>query len=387
MAVKTWTLTDVEQDIFVDQITLGPEQVGGSARGYSVTKRVLRGGLRDGVDVIEVHNGRCRFVVIPTRGMNLWRAEMGDVQLGWQSPVKGPVHPKFVPLWDGTGIGWLNGFDELLAHCGLESNGAPEFSPSGSLLYPLHGKVGNIPAQKVKVSIDGESGEIAVTGVVEEMRLFGNILRMTSTYRTKIGEPGVTITDVVSNPSAQPSELELLYHINMGMPLLGDGAKITLPVKKLAPHNAAAVQNLPQWNTYGPEGSIVEVVYCCEPQADAQGKVSVLLENAAGNQGLNIQFNKQQLPYFTLWKNLQAASQGYVSGLEPTINFPNQRSFEKAKGRVAVLAPGESRTFELTLHALGDAQSIADVKKSIVAIQGNTKPEILSKQNPEWSPA
>ena len=59
MAAKTWTLTDVDQDIYVDQITLGPEQVGGPARGYSVTKRTLRGGLRDGVDVIEVHNGGC----------------------------------------------------------------------------------------------------------------------------------------------------------------------------------------------------------------------------------------------------------------------------------------------------------------------------------------
>ena len=101
-------------DIYVEQISLGPDQVGGPASGYSRDKRTLRGGLREGVDVVEVDNGRLRFVVIPTRGMGLWRASCGDVQLGWKSPVQGPVHPAFVPLWEASGLGWLDGFDELL---------------------------------------------------------------------------------------------------------------------------------------------------------------------------------------------------------------------------------------------------------------------------------
>ena len=81
MPKKTWILTDVDADIYVEQISLGPSQVGGSAKDYSVTKRTLRGGRREGVDVIEVHNGRLRFVAIPTRGMGIWRASCGDVQL------------------------------------------------------------------------------------------------------------------------------------------------------------------------------------------------------------------------------------------------------------------------------------------------------------------
>jgi hypothetical protein len=386
MAAKTWTLTDVDQDICVDQITLGPEDVGGTARGYRVSKRTLRGGLRDGVDVIEVHNGRLRFVVVPTRGMGIWRADMGGVQLGWRSPVKGPVHPKLVPLWEGSGIGWLGGFDELLVRCGLESNGAPEFSPQGTLRYPLHGRIANTPAHKVDVAIDGDSGEITVGGVMDEARLFGNKLRLTTTIRTKAGESGMTITDVVSNPSGLPSELELLYHINFGLPLLGPGARLVLPVKKLAPRDAAAVANLPQWNTYGAEGTIAEVVFYLELLANPAGRTQVLLRNAAGDQGVRITLNKQQLPYFALWKNLQAAGDGYVTGLEPAVNFPNQRSFEKRQGRVAVLAPGESRTFEVTLDALSDAASVAAAERAIAEIQGSTRPEILAKPDVDWSP-
>ncbi len=127
MPPKTFILTDVAEDLYVERISLGPEQIGGAARGYSVTKRTLRGGLREGVDVVEVDNGRLRFVVVPTRGMGIWRASCQQVPLGWKSPVHGPVNPAFVPLWEPSGIGWLSGFDELLVRCGLESNGAPEF--------------------------------------------------------------------------------------------------------------------------------------------------------------------------------------------------------------------------------------------------------------------
>ena len=135
MAKKTWTLTDVDNDIYVEEINLCPDDVEGGAGGYSVRKRTLRGGLRDGVDVIEVDNGSFRFTVIPTRGMGIWRGTLGDVQLGWKSPARGPVHPGFVRIGEPSGLGWLDGFDEFLVRCGLENNGAPVFNDNGTLAY------------------------------------------------------------------------------------------------------------------------------------------------------------------------------------------------------------------------------------------------------------
>jgi hypothetical protein len=224
MPKKTWTLTDVDQDVYVESLSLRPADVKGAAKGYSVTKRTLHGGLRQGVDVIEVDNGVLRFVVIPTRGMGLWNAALGQLRIGWKSPVKGPVHPALVRVNEASGIGWLDGFDELLVRCGLQSNGAPEFNDDGTIRYPLHGHVANIPAHKVEVSVDGDSGEISVTGVVDEARLFGNKLRLTSTVATRVGRRGLTVTDVVRNISAEPSELKLLYHVNFGVPLVNPGS-------------------------------------------------------------------------------------------------------------------------------------------------------------------
>ena len=386
MAQKTWTLTDVTNDIYFDQIMLTPEDVGGTAAGYSVVKRTLRGGLRDGVDVIEVSNGAFRFVVVPTRGMGIWRAALGDLSLGWNSPVTGPVHPRAVSVWEPSGIGWLDGFDEMLVRCGLESNGAPEFDDGGRLVYPLHGKIANVPAHHVEVSIDGDSGEILVRGTVDESRLFGNKLRMVSTIRTTVGRPGMTVTDEITNVSAEPSELELLYHVNFGTPLLDPGSKVVLPVKKVAPRDEVAVGNVAEWDTYGPESpGSAEAVFFFELVAAHDGRTQTLLRNAAGDRGVSLKFDRNELPYFTLWKNRQAAVDGYVTGMEPAINFPNVKSFEKKKGRVATLNPGETRRFELSIEAHGDAASVSAAETAVAEIQQSSTPEVLDRPNPEWS--
>jgi len=386
MAKQTWTLADADQDIYLEAIALSATNVRGMAKGCSVTKRTLRGGLRDGVDVIEVDNGRFRFVVVPTRGMGIWNALLGDLHLGWHSPVKGPVHPAFVRLFEPSGIGWLDGFDELLVRCGLQSNGAPEFNPNGSVRYPLHGKIANRPAHRVEVAIDPDAGEMAVSGVVDEARLFGSKLRLTSTLSTRVGQPGVTVTDVVTNLSAEPSELELLYHVNFGVPLLDPGSKVALPVRKMAPRDAVAVGNLAAWDTYGPQSpGLSEAVFFFELTSDRGGWTRTLLHNAAASRGVSLVFNKDQLPCFSLWKNRQAAIDGYVTGLEPAINFPNRKSFEKEKGRVAALAPGESRTFEVTLEAHGDAAAVAAAKQAVAELQKAATPKILPQSDPEWS--
>ena len=386
MARKIWTLTDVAADEYIDQFSLGTENIEGVRDDFSITKRTLRGGLRDGVDMIEVDNGRLWLAVVPTRGMGVWGAICGDVHLGWASPVDGPVNPKFVPIWEPSGIGWLSGFDELLVRCGLESNGAPEFRPDGTLLYPLHGKIANTPAHSVTVSFDEETGEIGVQGIVDETRLFGNKLRLVSTVTTKLGCPWFKVADEVTNISAEPGEMELLYHINFGLPLLAPGASFHLPVKKVAPRDAVAAADAGHWNIYDPETpGKPEACFFIETAAGDSGETQALLRSPDGGQGVGVKFNKQQMPCFTLWKNRQAAADGYVTGLEPGINYPNPRSFEKEKGRVAALAPGESRTFEITIEAYETQDSVDEALKAAEAIQEHATPEILAAPDPEWS--
>ena len=117
-------------------------------------------------------------------------------RLGWDSPVTdGPVHPSLVNLAAAGGLGWLDGFDELLARCGLENNGAPfevkTVKPDGSesnTTFGLHGKIANIPASYVAVHVGTEPPhEIVVEGHVDESRLFGPQVRMITRIATVPG--------------------------------------------------------------------------------------------------------------------------------------------------------------------------------------------------------
>ncbi len=59
---------------------------------YRVTKKRLHGGLSDGVDIIIVDNFKLSFIIVPTRGMNIWKGHFSSltesIYLGWESPVK-----------------------------------------------------------------------------------------------------------------------------------------------------------------------------------------------------------------------------------------------------------------------------------------------------------
>ena len=81
----------------------------------------------------------------------------------------------------------------------------------------------------------------------------------------------------------------------------------------------------------------------------------------------------RELPYLALWKNTNAESEGYVTGIEPGTGFPNNRRIERKFGRVPKLAPGGCfrAEIEFTIHASAD--EVAEVADRITAIQGGVQ--------------
>ncbi len=354
--------------------------------GGTVRRTTLRGGRREGVDLVEIDNGRFRFAVVPTRGMGLWKGWLGKTEIGWQSPVKGPVHPHFVPLTEPSGLGWLEGFDELMCRCGLTSNGDPGTGANGANQYPLHGRIANLPAHHVELIADDDTGEVSLSGTVDETRFLFQKLRLTATYKTKAGRSGLTIADEVTNLSGDPAEMQMLYHINFGPPLLDPGAKLIAPVKVVVPRNARAAEGISSWNSYSNEqAGFDEQVYFFELLAGGDGKTRVLLKNAHATLGVSLRFSTKQLPYFTLWKNTAMAADGYVTGLEPATNFPNTRIFEGEQGRVIKLKPGETVKFEVELEVHGDERSVSAAEEKIAALQGGTKPQVFETPQKGWT--
>jgi hypothetical protein len=386
MSKKTWILCDASTGRYIDSCRFGAGDVTGAASPFALHKHRLHGGVRDGVDVVEIDNGRLRLTVVPTRGMGIHRGECDGLRLGWTSPVRsGPVHPKFVPQDEATGIGWLSGFDEFLVRCGLEYCGAPEWD-GPKLIHPLHGRIANLPAHYVEIGFDSDTQELWVTGVVDEARLFCNSLRLRSTLRTTLGSPAFTVTDEITNLSTKPGELELLYHINQGQPLAAPGSTFHAPIQKLVPKDSQSAAAIKTWNQYAPEAHDPELVYFFDLAAGDDGWTQTLLANSDGSQGLGVAFDRRQFPLFTLWKNPLPEGDGYVTGIEPCINLPHTKGYEKSQGRVAVLQPGETRRFDIRLEAATSTADVTRLQSAVESLQSRVQPQIFDKPQPGWSP-
>lgn len=377
----SFILTDVANDVWLETFDCTPDTTALAGTGdWSIHKRELKGGLSDGVDLIEVDNGALSFSVLPTRGMGIWQGSYHGLNVGWQAPVRGPVHPKFVNPDSIGGLGWLHGFDEMIVRCGLNSNGAPcvDVVPNNmgeptETQLALHGRIANLPASHVSAMvIAGDVTTLKVTGVIEEAALFCPQYQLTSTVETVVGSNRLTIHDVVTNTKATPAELELLYHCNFGQPFLDGGATLCLPADLVAPRDARATEGIAEYANYlPPTAGFVEQAYWYKPRGDDTGACPAMLRNAAGDRAIVVRFNTHEMPAFTQWKNTAAVSDGYVTGLEPGTDYPNAKTFERQQGRVVVLEPGESYNITFSVDVLDTTDSVDEVTAEIAAIQGD----------------
>jgi hypothetical protein len=368
------TLTDVDRDVWVDAFHTGSAELGVAAPlPWSVRKRTLRGGPRDGVDLIEVDNGALKFAVLPTRGMGLWRGSYRGTPLGWQAPVVGPVHPKLVDQSARGGLGWLTGFDEWLCRCGLAWCGPP--GDDNGFPLTLHGRIANTPAHRVEVAIQRQPPHaLSVFGQVEEGGLFYPRLRLTTTYTTHPGSNKLTVHDVVENCSATPAEVQLLYHCNNGPPLLGEGGRVRVPVREVTPLTDWAAEGVKTWDAFaGPVAGFAEQVYACVPASGEGGKTLAVLHDPVGERGLALRWDVWQLPYFTLWKNTAAVEDGYVTGLEPATCFPTFKAKERAAGRVVTLPPAGRWETNWSIEAFDTAAAVADAVAEVDLIQAHVE--------------
>ena len=389
MTVQTLVLTDTDAGVHLDAGELRPSSLldlPGSPN-WSIRWRTLRGGLSEGVDVVELDNGDLSISLLPTRGMGIWKGRFHDLPLEWKSPVERPVHPAFVNQLDRGGVGWLHGFNEFLCRCGLAFLGPPGDDRGERLT--LHGRIANLPAHRVEVRVDTSGvGSLEVAGVIDECSMFGPRWRLTSTCRIEAGSNRCSIVDEITNLGGQPAELSLLYHINVGRPFLEPFASYSVPSIEVAPRDPRAAEGINSHNVYeAPMAGFAEQAYYHTPKGGTDGWSTALLANASGQAGFAVHFQTRHLPTFTVWKNTVAEADGYVTGLEPGINFPNFRSHERAQGRLPTVDPGRTYRSELALEVADTCESVRRIQDRIHLIQGGTIPTIHRAPIARLSPA
>lgn len=368
---QCWTITNTSTNVELGNWSMPND----AASQVSVSQSVLHGGKQEGSRLIVVKTKDLKVTLIPTRGMGILRIESDDKTLGWQSPIHEIVHPSFMNLESRNGLGWLEGFNELLCRCGLEWSGHPgtdtfvnNVGTKDSMMLTLHGKIANITASFVEIMLDSDA--VIVHGRIEERVFHGPKLILDANVRIPFAGTKIQVEDTVTNRGSMPQEFQLLYHWNIGCPLLEEGAKIVANPVTNIPFNERAKEGLETFDTYEkPTPGFVEQVYKMTLKKQSDGKSAVLLHNASKEQGVSLTVDTKELPYFTLWKNTAALEDGYVTGLEPGTCFPHNRSIERSEGRLQKLRPNEERTIRTIIEYHGTRTSIEEKERAIRSTQ------------------
>ena len=323
-----------------------------------------------------IHTGAgLDLTVLLDRCLDISCASFNGKAMSWRSTT-GDVAPQyFEPEW----LRWLRSyFGGLVTTCGLMNVGSPD-EQSALLGTGLHGRIGNTPAKNVKITQEwrGNDYVISVSGTMRETVVFGENLTLTRTVSTKLGEKRFWIHDVVTNEGFKTTKYMLLYHCNIGWPVVDEGSEIIAPSKHVAPRDAVAEDGKENWYKLDPPiHGYSEKVYYHDMASDSRGNVTAAIVNSGFKAkgegfGVYLKYNKKELPRFVEWK--QMGEQDYVVGFEPCNCGVEGRAVDEKQGLLHSLRPGQSQEVRLEFGALTDAKEVAALRKAC----GKVKTEIV----------
>ena len=303
--------------------------------------------------------------IAPSRGLDVAHAEYKGIPLAWRSRT-GDVHSAY---FEPEGMGWLRGFfGGLITTCGLTYLGAPSLDCGEEL--GIHGRVSYTAARNVLVDNDwqGDDYVMRVQGRLTESAVFGNTLVLTRCVWARLGESRFFVHDRVENVGREPSPFMLLYHVNIGFPLVHPAARLLSPTEHAEPRDAAAAAGRDRYDRFeDPTPDFAEQVYFHDMRPNAEGCVQAAIVNPAVHDGLGVylRYDPRELPCFTEWKMMN--SDEYVVGLEPGNCLPLGRAAERAAGRLRHLAPGEAQEFHLEFGVLDGRDAITSFEQAMRA--------------------
>jgi hypothetical protein len=297
-----------------------------------------------------------QVTALADRALDLSGASFRGHSLSFLS-ASGQAHPAY---YDPHGTGWLTNFyGGLLTTCGLRNVGSPVIDEGEA--FGLHGRIANLPMEEIGYWGEWEGDEywMHIKGAVTENVPFGNPLRLTRHLSARLGGKSITIADSVENLGGEPTQHALLYHCNMGFPVLDPGAHLVINSSKVTPRDAEAAAGVEHYREFEqPTAGYAEQVFYHEMATDPAGNVRLALVNNALGDGLGVflKYHKNTLPLFTQWKQMGFGA--YALGLEPANCLVEGRIAERAAGRQQMLQSGEVRHYQLEIGVLEGIEEI-----------------------------
>lgn len=329
--------------------------------------------LPNGMRIIEAYNSSgLTFTILPDRGFDIWLAHYKGIPLTWISQGS--------PHLPDMGLSWLQQFNGgLLTTCGLTHVGPQEHDELTGELRDVHGMYSRLRAGEVSIDRHwyGDTDySVWLNAEICESKLFGEQLILRRSYGLELGNPTITIWDTVTNHADQPVPLMLLYHFNVGYPLVRENARLHTPNVNVVPRDAAAQAGYQRWWEYGSGIPLYgEQVFFHHLKAKPNGFTKVMLGNE--DIALSLDWDTTGLPYFTQWKNTRQGI--YVNGIEPGNCIPEGRNSARRHNRLAVLEPGQEYRCAISVTILEGKAAMKDAWVGINQLQDMGAPVVGCK--------
>jgi hypothetical protein len=314
------------------------DRIGDLSQIAGIRRMTLQDGREAGVRTAEVRTGSgLRYFVTIDRGMDISLADYRGIPLSWRSG-HGDVHPSY---FNPVGTGWADSFPGgLMTGCGMTYVGAP-CTDNGEQLG-LHGRLSSTPAKDVSIrNIENEArGSFEVTGTIHEISFFGYHIVLRRTIQSGFGESAIHVSDSFRNIGTSPAPFMMLYHINLGWPLLDVGSKFYINCEKSVPRDQAARRGINNCTSFEePYDRYDEQVFYHNVRSDNEGFAHAVLYNRDLELALHIRYRKRELPRLVQWKMMLKGY--YVLGIEPANCLVEGRHKERERGTLKFLQPDE----------------------------------------------
>ena len=315
------------------------QYIGHDSQLYGIEEHRLIGGKGDGMRIFEINNGKgLELTVSPDRNGDITRLRFKGINMSYMSPC-GYVAPAY---YDSIGSNWLGSFTAgFLTTCGLNGVGTPSVDEGEEI--PLHGSIGNTPCEQALYY--EENGKLIIKTVTKDETIFGRKLRLYRQITVSTSENTFTITDTIENTGGKREPFEILYHMNMGYPLLDEDSVITIPSTKVTGRDDHASEDIQNWmHMEKPQADYQERCYYHE---FSDGKGFAKISQPKLNTSLSISYDSNILDGFVEWKMMGVRD--YVLGLECGNCYPDGRAAMRKMGMLKFLEPNEKKTYEVTI--------------------------------------
>jgi hypothetical protein len=295
--------------------------------------------------------GGLDFEVLPGRGFDVGDTYLRGIPLSWFSPV---ADARALPSLAGRS--WLSRFTGgLITTCGL-SNIGPATDTVG-----MHGDFSHLPAREVSygTSVSPEVHSATLAATIDSVSLFGpsfRVRRVITASAHADGTATLSVRDDVTNVGTESAALSLLYHVNLGAPLIAPGSRVRVEsqgVRAREPH-----PHVPDWSVLPqPADHTTESVFeHSAALADEHGFAKAAIASPDGGLGIEVAWTAATLPRLYQW--VFPTRGRWALGIEPSSAplFGEDRTGPNAGA--PIVPPGETREHEIRVTVRGETGSL-----------------------------